>query len=125
MERDAHAVFQSVVYEIRKNVDNSLRSIASGVLDMSGFDYLWVRMLARDRNVDCLSRPPSEYTPLKVNMDGALRTMCQQLIDNNCNSYRCGAIIRISPVAIPTEVNDASHEVQLQADAAHTLLEAL
>ena len=49
-------------------VVNPLRPITAGVLDTSGVDSIWTKMVARDEAVFCLSHLPPAYTDLKLNM---------------------------------------------------------
>ena len=102
---------------------NPLRPIASGVLDTSGSDSLWLKMCEMGQIVECLRHhPPIEYASLNTNIHGTLRRMCQELIDNYRNSLDCGTINIINPVTIPTE---ESVDLRLQSHMAHTVLETL
>ena len=102
-----------------------LRAITYGVLDTSGLDGLWIKMLARDQDASYLSHPPKEYASLDITIHDAVTTMYQKLVDNCRNSVDCGVVKRIKSVTVPMDVDDEPARVQLQAEAALSVLETL
>ena len=127
MIRNAFIIFRNMLDEMLKSgkVINSLRPIATGVLDTSGSDSLWTQMVANDEVVVCLSRLPEVY--FHPNVHHSIRLMCQELIDNKKTAYVCHGDKRflIDSIGTPKGLTDEPESVKLQVHAAHTLLENL
>ncbi|CAG8530780.1 7679_t:CDS:10 [Paraglomus brasilianum] len=67
-EYRALAIFRDALVELyrRPYAINAIRPIASGILDTSGTDSIWLSMLMMNDAVRCLSQPPEEYTPIEI-----------------------------------------------------------
>jgi len=126
-EYRALTIFRDALVELykRPNAINSIRPIASGILDTSGADSIWLSMLMMNDAVKCLSQPPEEYTSIEFH--DAIDTMCQHLIDNCHSRIECAEykVNIIDPICIPAAVREESVDVKLQVNAAFILLENL
>jgi hypothetical protein len=111
-----------VLKELQQNIDtvHAIRPIATGVLDTSGADSIWSKMLAADPKVGCLNCLPQEYVDMTV--PDAVTTMCQELITNWSSRDNCRGVILVKPIRFPRTVDQNS---LLQVHAAHTLLQRL
>src|SRR6185312_6331903 len=63
-ERSALITFCEALFDLSRqvNIVNPIRPIASGILDMTGVDIIWLKMMMKNGVVGCLSLPPDEYT---------------------------------------------------------------
>src|SRR6185295_10971335 len=110
MEYTALEAFQTILSELLEKASaiNPMRSIASGILDTSGVDHIWSRMIASNGAVYCLSNIPEAYT--SVTFHETIDTMCQQLLDNYKSARRA---VFVRPVDFP-DTDGESVDVQLQ-----------
>jgi hypothetical protein len=122
--------FRGVLNELRKEVNavNPLQPIASAVLDMTGADSIWSKMVEMNMSVHCLSHPPEEYTLILTSTgfpDNEIQEMCWQLTAN-CGYAEKGddGILMIRQTIMPTVDNKPVY-VRRQVYAVHTLLENL
>ena len=126
-EYRALAIFRDALVELyrRPYAINAIRPIASGILDTSGTDSIWLSMLMMNDAVRCLSQPPEEYTPIEIH--DAIDTMCQDLIDSCHSMIKCAKykVNIIDLICIPAAVHEESVDVKLQVNAAFILLEIL
>jgi len=97
--------------------------IASGILDMTGFDIIWLKMMMKNGVVGCLSLPPDEYT--SISFPDTVDEMCWVLMNNCGYATKYGGISIIKPISIPSAVDREPDNVILQVYAAHALLENL
>src|SRR6185312_16293120 len=87
-------------------VINPLQPIAAGVLDTSGSDSLWTKMVAKDGVVVCLSHPPESY--FHSNVHHSIRLMCQKLVDRKKAAHSCsdGKRFLIDSIKTPKGLTD-------------------
>ena len=124
-ERSALITFCEALFDLSRqvNIVNPIRPIASGILDMTGVDIIWLKMMLKNGMVGCLSLLPDEYT--SISFPDAVDEMCWVLMNNCGYATKYGGISIIKPISIPSAVDREPDNVILQVYAAHALLENL
>jgi hypothetical protein len=102
---------------------NPVQPISCGVLDTSGCDSFWRRMIAKDKTVVCLSRCPEAYKYPGIH--DTVISMCQELFNNSLDPDVCGKVTMIQAVTMPNTKAFADDYTKMQIHAAHTFLENL